>query len=130
MQYKDAPQKDPLPRRLRVGAAYDVFQHLLGSDVLSLLVSTDIEMWRSKIVNDNDEVVERPIESSQYLGTEFSYSGLLFLRFGYIREKIFSTQGPAYGIGVNYKGVRFDIAQELGVSDLGDETHFTAGLSF
>lgn len=130
MQYKDAPQKDPLPRRLRVGAAYDIFQHLLGTDVLSLLVSMDVEMWRSKIVNDQDEVVQRPIESSQYIGTEFSYSGLLFLRFGYIREKIFSTQGPAYGIGVNYKGVRFDIAQELGVSDLGDETHFTAGVSF
>lgn len=130
MQYKDAPQKDPLPRRLRIGGAYDVLQHLIGSSVLSLLVSTDIEMWRSKIVGENDEVIDRPIESTQYFGTEFAYSQLLFLRFGYIREKVFSTTGPTYGIGLNYKGVRFDIAQELGVSDLGDETHFTAGLSF
>jgi hypothetical protein len=130
MQYKDAPQKDSLPRRLRVGAAYDIFQHLLESDVLSLLVAGDVEMWRSKVVNDEDEVIDRPIENTQYIGTEFSYSQLLFLRFGYIREKVFSTQGPAYGIGVNYKGIRFDIAQELGVSDLGDETHFTAGVSF
>ncbi len=130
MQYKDAEQKDPLPRRLRVGAGYDVLQHLLGSDILSLLVAGDIEMWRSKIVDENDKVTSRPIESSQYFGTEFSYSGILFLRFGYIREKLFETVGPAYGIGLNYKGIRFDIAQELGVSDLGDETHFTAGLSF
>jgi hypothetical protein len=132
MQYKDAEQKDPLPRRLRVGAAYDILQHLIGSDVLSLLVSTDIEMWRSKIMDqeDQDKVVSRPIENSQYFGTEFSYSGLLFLRFGYIREKLFETVGPAYGIGLNYRGIRFDLAQELGVSDLGDETHFTAGFSF
>ena len=130
MQYKNAPQKDPLPRRLRVGGAYDVLQHLTASDVLSLIVATDIEMWRSKIVGEDDEVLKRPIESSQYFGTEFSYSGLLFLRFGYIREKLFETVGPAYGIGLNFKGIRFDLAQELGVSDLGDETHFTAGLSF
>ncbi|MFQ6103699.1 MAG: PorV/PorQ family protein [Candidatus Glassbacteria bacterium] len=130
IQYKDAAQKDPLPRRLRVGGAYDVLQHLIGSDVLSLIVATDVEMWRSKIVGENDEVKSRPIESSQYFGTEFSYSRMLFLRLGYIREKLFSTVGPAYGIGLNYKGIRFDLAQELGVSDLGDETHFTAGLSF
>jgi len=130
MQYKNAPQKDPLPRRLRVGGAYDVLQHLAHTDVLSLIVSTDIEMWRSKIVGEDDVVLKRPIESSQYFGTEFSYSGLLFLRFGYIREKLFETVGPAYGIGLNFKGIRFDLAQELGVSDLGDETHFTAGFGF
>lgn len=131
IQYKDAAQKDPLPRRYRIGAAYDVLQHLIGSDVMSLLVSGDIEMWRSEVRDkDTEELLSEPIESTQYFGTEFSYSQMLFLRFGYIREKVFSTQGPAYGIGLNYKGVRFDIAQELGVSDLGDETHFTAGLSF
>jgi hypothetical protein len=129
LQFDDEFQKDPLPRRLVVGVGYDLLQHLLQTDELSLLVSTDLKFRRSVFENiEGNDVSE--IETFTYHGAEVGYNRLLFFRVGYINEPDrFDTDGPAFGIGFNYKGMRFDLAREL-VSELGDETHITAGYRF
>ncbi len=130
LQFEDEYQKDPLPRRLVIGAGYDLLQHLIGSDQLSLLISTDVKLRR---VNYTDEEGRRitNIQSYNYFGTEFGFNRMLFLRAGYIAEpKEFHTSGGTFGIGLNYGGIMFDLAREVNVSELGDETHVTAGYHF
>ena len=131
LQFEDEYQKDPLPRRLIVGVAYDLAQHLLKSDQLSLLVSTDVKFRRTKGVNQETGKGFAEIEKYYYYGTEVGYNNMLFFRAGYIAEpERFRTSGPTFGIGFSYKGMVFDLARELGVSELGDETHISAGYHF
>jgi hypothetical protein len=126
LQFEDEYQKDPLPRRLVVGVGYDLLQHLLKSDQLSLLVSMDLKFRRTKSIHTEGSV----IETEEFLGVEVGYDRMLFFRVGYVNElDTFDTHGPTFGIGFNYKGIMFDLAREL-VSDLGDETHISAGYRF
>ncbi len=129
LQFEDEYQKDPLPRRLIVGVGYDLLQHLLKSDQLSLLVSTDIKFRRTKFVDLQGNNIS-DIETERFYGTEIGYSNMLFFRVGYVDElERYHTDGPSFGIGFNYKGIKFDLAREL-VSELGDETHISAGYRF
>jgi len=130
LQFEDEYQKDPLPRRLVVGVGYDVLQHLFGSEQLSLLASTDLKFARTTFTNDQNEQVS-DIEVYRYYGTEVGYNRMIFFRAGFIDEpERFRTSGATFGIGLNFKGIMFDLARELEVSELGDETHITAGYRF
>jgi len=131
LQFEDEFQKDPLPRRLVVGVGYDIAQHILRSDQLSLLVSTDIKFRKTSGVNSETDVEFSEIERYYYYGTEVGYNNMLYFRAGFIDEpERFRTSGPTFGIGFSYKGMIFDLARELGVSELGDETHISAGYRF
>ncbi len=130
LQFEDEFQRDPLPRRLVVGVGYDVLQHFLKSEELSALVSMDLKFRRTSFKNEEDKTIT-DIETYKYFGTEIGYNQMLFFRAGYIQEpEQFRTSGPTFGIGFQYKGMMFDLARELDVSELGDETHITAGYRF
>ncbi len=130
LQFEDEFQSDPLPRRLVVGVGYDVLQHVLKSEDLNALVSMDLKFRRTSFKNEEDKTVTN-IETYKYIGTEVGYNQMLFFRAGYIQEpEQFRTSGPTFGIGFQYKGMMFDLARELDVSELGDETHITAGYRF
>ncbi len=123
LQFEDEYQKDPLPRRLIIGVGYDPLQHLLHSDDLSMLVSTDFKFRRTR--GDNPV-----IEEYYYFGTEIGFQRMVYARVGYIKEPSrFLTSGPSFGIGLRPGGFVIDYAREF-VSELGNEDHVTVGYRF
>jgi len=105
--------RDPLPSRLRVGASFDVLSYLRPEGDLGLLVAGELE-----------HALRDMATGSQYVGAELSLRQALFLRIGHIAETLIDTNvGWTLGAGLAVGPVRFDLARELGVNQLGDETH-------
>ncbi|NIR44731.1 MAG: PorV/PorQ family protein [Gemmatimonadetes bacterium] len=106
----------PLPGRLRFGASYDLLEHLVRPDgSLGLLIAVDVEHALRDLGT-----------GSQFVGAELGIAGVLFLRGGYIAETLIETNsGATLGLGLAIGPARFDLARELGVNQLGDETHIS-----
>jgi hypothetical protein len=130
LQFEDEFQKDPLPRRLVLGVGYDLLQHLFDSDQLGLIISSDTKFRRTSFTNNEGKKITE-IEKYYYNGVEVSFERTLYFRAGYIAEpERFRTSGPSFGIGFTYRGMNLDLGREFGVSELGDETHISAGYRF
>lgn len=106
-------RRDPLPSRVRLGVAYDVMAHLRPDGEVGLLIAVDLEhAWRDMATG------------SQYVGVELGVRGAAFVRGGYIAETLIDTNdGWTVGAGLAVGPLRFDLARELNVNHLGDETH-------
>jgi hypothetical protein len=113
-------ERDPLPSRVRLGVGYDVLGHLrpdLG--------------WQLLIAFDEEHAVRSLETASQYLGVELGVQRVLFIRGGWIAETLIETNsGSTLGVGLRLGALDFDIARELGVNELGDETHVSIGARF
>ena len=108
-------EPSPLPGRFRLGASYDLLRHFHPEGRFNLLVAIDLE----RAVRDLGT-------GSQFLGAELGVAGVLFLRGGYIAETLIETnKGTTLGIGLLLGGLQLDLARELGVNQLGDETHLS-----
>lgn len=106
---------NPLPARLRYGASYDVLGHLRPDGGLQLLMAFDME-----------HALRNLATASQYIGLELGVRNTLFVRGGLVYETLIETNtGSTLGIGLRVGAVGFDLARELGVNQLGDETHLT-----
>ncbi len=106
-------ERDPLPGRLRLGAGYDVLRHLGLAEGIRLLLTAEIEHALRDLAT-----------GSQYLGAELGIREILFVRSGFIAETLIETNtGVTVGAGLALGAFRFDLARELGVNQLGDETH-------
>lgn len=115
----DAP-RDPLPGRLRAGASYDILSHLEPEGEVGLLVAFELEHALRDLAT-----------ASQYVGVELGVRNALFVRSGYIAETLIETNtGWTLGAGLAVGPIRFDLARELNVNQLGDEMHvsLSAGL--
>ncbi len=108
-------EASPLPGRLRLGASYDVLGQLAPEGRFNLLLAIDLE-----------HAVRDLGTGSQFLGAELGVAGALFLRGGYIAETLIETNtGTTLGIGLSLGRLQLDLARELGVNQLGDETHLS-----
>jgi hypothetical protein len=115
LKLEQGGESNPLPGRLRWGASYDLLAHLLREGRLNLLVAFDSEHALRDLGT-----------SSQFIGAELGIAHVLFLRGGYIAETLIETNtGGTFGVGLALGPLRFDLARELGVNQLGDETHIT-----
>lgn len=113
-------QDSPLPGRLRFAASYDVLAHLRPNGEVGLLIAADFE----RAVRDLGT-------GSRFLGVEAAFRGTLFVRAGYVSETLIETnKGWTVGVGLGLGMFHFDLARELGVNQLGDETHLTLGARF
>ncbi len=111
----DQGRRSPLPGRLRLGASYDLLGHLEPEGRVRLLIAIDLE-----------HAVRDIGTGSQFLGAELGIADILFLRGGYIAETLIETNtGTTLGVGLSLGWLRFDLARELGVNQLGDETHIS-----
>jgi hypothetical protein len=112
--------RDPLPGRVRFGLAYDLLGHAwpeLG--------------WQLLVALDEERAVRRLGTASRYVGVELGFEGVLFLRGGLVSESLVETnRGATVGMGMRLGFLEFDIARELGVNELGDETHVSIGAHF
>ncbi|OGF98261.1 MAG: hypothetical protein A3F83_06405 [Candidatus Glassbacteria bacterium RIFCSPLOWO2_12_FULL_58_11] len=123
MQFNNKYQSDRLPRRVRIGAGYNILKHLLDQDRFNLLLAADYERF----------LVGNPANHGVFVGTEFSIEPLegmlLALRSGY-QSEVGDLRGSLIGFGFNWKGYSFDIARELGVNPLADRTFYSVSAHF
>jgi hypothetical protein len=65
---------------------------------------------------------------SQFAGVAIEYDEVLSARAGFIRETLLeASTGATFGLGIHIAAFTIDLAREMGVNQLGDETHFTLG---
>ncbi len=102
-QVDNAEQADPLPSRMRIGAAYDVLDQLFEEE-LTLNVVMEVE-----------DRLRDPGNLSVYFGSELLAGGAdqIFLRGGYVLGNRNQTDGAAVGFGVRYERFEFGIARSL-----------------
>jgi len=122
-QVTNSEQADPLPSRIRIGAAYDVLTGLVDED-LGMHLVVEVEDRLRDLGN-----------TSLFLGSEFlaGATDQVFVRGGYIFGNRNQTDGAALGFGVRYERFEFGIARSLarGGPSSGDEPiHLTLGLAF
>ena len=124
MQVLNAEQADPLPTRIRVGAAYNL--------VTSFTESQNFAGWVSVEVQDH---LRDPSSLSLYVGTELvaGEADALFLRAGYVIGELDQEHGARVGLGLAYERFDLTIAKSLVVSTLTGDTepvHVTFSVRF
>jgi hypothetical protein len=122
-----AGESDNLPGRVRIGveAAPERFFGLPPEYRVAL--SFDIESDLRELSN-----------SSQHGGASLTLYDVLVLRGGVVildnpyvdAGDADRSTGGSFGIGIHYDRFEADIAREVSVSELGDETHFGVGFRF
>lgn len=121
-QVENAEQADPLPARVRLGAAYDVLEGLVEDDMVM------------NVVIELEDRLRNPGNVSIFFGGEFvaGIQDQVFVRGGYIVGNRNQTDGAAVGFGVRYERFEFGIARSLarGGPVSGDEpVHVTLGVA-
>lgn len=113
LQVLNAEQADPLPSRVRVGAAFDVLAEFVQR--------SDVQGWLSVEVQDR---LREPGSPSVYLGSELAAGSrdALYLRTGYVIGDLDQEDGARVGLGLRYERFDLAIAKSLAVSTLTGET--------
>ncbi len=113
LQVLNADQADPLPARVRLGAAYDVLAGVASRD--------DVEGWLSVELEDR---LRDPGAISLYLGSEVVAGSFdaLYLRAGYVIGQVDQEDGARVGLGLRYERFDLAIAKSLTVSTVTGET--------
>lgn len=121
LQVVNAKQADPLPTRIRVGAAYEVLRHVVSDSMVGLWFSLEIEDgWRD---------LGSPVVS---YGMELVANDLAFLRAGYVPGDGVGS-GAAIGVGIRYTRFTVSLAKSFATVALeSDEepVQVTFGLKF
>lgn len=117
LQVVNAQQADPLPGRIRVGAAYEVLHHLRPESAMALSLAMDLEdQWQD------------PGSPSPSLGLELAADNTIFLRAGYVPGEGIGT-GAAVGIGIHYASFTISVAKSF-VANLLDSAAEPVQVSF
>lgn len=124
LQVRNAEQADPLPKRIRVAAAYDVVSALTGRD--------DIQGWFAFEVEDRLSSLGN---TSYYIGSELTAgrTDAIVLRAGHAWSQIGQEDGTRVGLGLRYQRFDLSIAKSLAVSTITGETepvHVTFSIGF
>lgn len=100
--YIDEEQSDPLPRNLKLGASYK-----LADDEMNEFTVCGEFNKSLVIVEDVGDLSTGVILNA---GAEYRYYGLLALRGGYVYDEDGKVKGFAFGMGLKYKSLEFDVA--------------------
>lgn len=100
--YIDEEQKDPLPRNLKLGTSYRV----LSDEMNELTVSFDYN--KSLVIVE--DIVDPSLGVVLNVGVEYRYYDLFALRGGYVYDEDGEIKDFAFGMGLKYKNVAFDVA--------------------
>lgn len=110
----DSGTPDPMPTRLRIGAAYDLGRALFPREErFDLLISGDLQ----QTVAEFDDL-------EGYVGAELSLRRILYLRGGYAWTAP-GRRGAALGVGLRYRGIVVDVGRAFD-----DFSRFDSGTPF
>lgn len=124
-QVENAAQADPLPSRIRVGAAYEVFERFIEDERVSLALLVEAE--RRLRGGGSDPAFLFGTELSA--GTE----DRIQIRGGYILGEADQLEGAAVGLGIRYDRLQLDIARALartGIASQQEPVHVTLAVRF
>ncbi len=116
--YIDEDQSDPLGRNLKIGFAYTPFEN----EVHRVLIAADANRFLLP-----DEVLGVSVWNA---GIEYEFNRLIALRVGYISDPIGTITDATYGLGLTYKGFRFDYASFPQSEFLNRTSRFSASYHF
>jgi hypothetical protein len=118
ISYIDVDQSDPLGRNIRIGAAYTPFE----TDMHRVLIAADASRFlipgRTLAVDVWDA------------GAEYEFNRLIALRAGYISDPRGTITDFTFGLGINYRGIRFDYASVPQSQYLNRVNRFSVGYHF
>jgi hypothetical protein len=100
--YIDEEQADPLPRNLKVGAAY----RLLNDEMNEFTLVAEYE--KSLVIYE--DFLNQATGVILHGGAEYRYYDLLSFRAGYVHDPDGDVKDFAFGMGLNYKNWAFDFA--------------------
>ena len=120
-------ESDNLPSRVRLGVSATPERFFGLPAEYRIALAFDIESDLRELSN-----------SSQHGGIALTVHDLVVLRGGFLlldNPYVDSGDGDrsvggSFGIGIRYERFEADLAREVSVSELGDETHFSAGFTF
>lgn len=102
LAYIDERQADPLPRNLKLGAAYT----LLADEMNDFMVCCEY----NKALVIVEDFLDQTSGVVLNTGAEYTYYDLLALRLGYQYDEDGKVKGFHFGLGLQYKNLAFDVA--------------------
>jgi hypothetical protein len=103
ISYIDAAQSDPLPRNLAIGLSYK----LIDNPYNRLMLVGEINKMLTGLDDGFSEELKEAIEN---VGFEYWYGSFIAFRAGYIYDQVGEVKTPTLGVGIQYRGFRFDFA--------------------
>jgi hypothetical protein len=103
ISYIDAAQSDPIPRNLAVGLAYK----LIDNPYNRLTLVAEVNKMLTGLDDGFSEEMKEAIEN---FGFEYWYGSFIAFRAGYIYDQVGEVKTPTLGVGLQYRGFRFDFA--------------------
>jgi len=102
ISYAESGNEDPLPRTLRLGIAYKLFNSEMNKLNFLVDLTKIIVNWSGNFREENEDTWKS-------IGMEYTYYNLLTGRIGYFRDSAGSRIGLTYGGGIELKNLKFDI---------------------
>ncbi len=102
IQYAQSGNKDPLPRTLRLGIAYRLFNSEMNRLNFLFDVTKVIVNWSGDLAKENEDTWKS-------MGMEYTYFNILTGRIGYFMDSAGKREGLTYGGGIEFKNLKFDI---------------------
>lgn len=121
-QIVNEEQSDPLPTRIRLAAAYQVFHRRVAEQPMDLWLALEAE-----------DRAREPGSPSLYAGLAFSVAELVSVRAGYVGGELDQADGASAGIGFRFGRFDLNLAKSLARSSVTGETepvHVTFGVAF
>jgi len=105
ISYIDAAQSDPLPRNLALGLSYK----MIDNPYNRLILVFEVNKMLTGLTNEGffKGELEEAIEN---FGFEYWYGSFIAFRAGYIYDQVGDVKTPTLGVGIQYRGFRFDFA--------------------
>jgi len=104
ISYIDNGESDPLPRTMRLGLSFELFDEKthklnLNMDLIKILI--DVEY------TDFQEIWQ---DSWKAAGMEYTINDLFSLRLGYFLDRVGQREGPTFGAGFQHNKFHFDLS--------------------
>lgn len=125
IKYIDEEQSDPLPRNVRISAAYD-FE--IMEDLFYSTVSAEAE--KSLVFWDESDKLFSGENFIGKAGFEVSYINTIAGRLGYVWDDDGDIKGISWGAGIRYIGFAFDFAVIPQATGLDEVKRFSLGYTF
>ena len=120
-------REEQLPSRIRIGVGVDL------NELFEIPAG-----YGAQLLFDVETDAREISTASQHFGGAVTFREVVTVRGGIVSiDNPFVDEGDGnrqiggtFGIGIYYQGFEADIAREVSVSELGDETHFAVGWRF
>jgi len=116
--YIDEDQSDPLGRNLKVGLSYTPF----SNEIHRVLIAADA----NRLLLPDEQLAVSVWDA----GIEYEFNRLIALRAGYVSDPTGDITDYTWGMGLGYKGFRFDYASYPQSSYLDRVNRFSASYHF